>query len=74
MASFVHDHEPISFMSKEVIYQQIFHHKLSNLMALFFHEHEFITFKSKEVFYEQIFHHKSNSQMASFHKPKPITQ
>ena len=34
MASFFHDHEPISFLAKEVFYQQIFHHKLCNLMAL----------------------------------------
>ena len=64
---------PITFMSKEVFYQQIFHHKLSNLMALFFHEHESINFMSKEVFYEQIFCHKSNNEVASFHEPKPIT-
>ena len=73
MASFFHDHEPITFMSKEIFYQQIFHHKLSNLMALFIYERESITFMSKEVFYEQIFHHELNNQIASFHEPKPIT-
>ena len=49
--AFFHDHEPITFTSKEVIYQQNSHHKLSNLMALFFHELESITFMSNEVFY-----------------------
>ena len=37
-------------MSKEVFYEQIFHHKLSNPMS--------ITFVSKEVFHQQLINTK----------------
>jgi hypothetical protein len=33
MTAFLHEHESITFMSKEAFHKQIFHHKLSNSMS-----------------------------------------
>ena len=46
MTPFFHEHESVTFMSKEAFHKQIFHHKLSNLMASLFHAHNFYVQRS----------------------------